>query len=163
MSGGSVITSVVSFSGLGVAALVGGWWCFRASRRAADEEAAFLTRAVRVQARVVGVEMVDHGTPNDSSWLWHPVVDFCTPDNRVVRAMTANGTAPAPVRPGDVLDVAFDPARPDGQVLALTDWGRAKGLGTFYVVFGTFAVMAGVVCLAIAAMAAVVGVVLLGA
>lgn len=135
MSGGSVITSVVSFSGLGVAALVGGWWCFRASRRAADEEAAFLTRAVRVQARVVGVEMVDHGTPNDSSWLWHPVVDFSTSDNRVVRAMTSNGTAPAPIRPGDVLDVAF----------------------------GTFAMMAGMVCLAIAAVAAVVGVILLGA
>jgi hypothetical protein len=92
---------------------------------------AFLFRGVwrlREQHRWVSARGVvrEHATINPTGdpgdWLLAPVVEFRTDDGRSVRARDPVGTNPPRFRPGDEVQVRYDPADPSRIVVGGSLW-----------------------------------------
>ncbi|WP_162529641.1 DUF3592 domain-containing protein [Nocardioides caldifontis] len=76
------------------------------------------SRTFRAGSALADAEVVDvayrrpRTTANPRSGLFHPVVRFRTASGQVVEAPTVVGATPAPAKPGDRVQVRYDPSRP---------------------------------------------------
>lgn len=80
----------------------------RQRRRAAGLTAT----AVTTRAEVIDVRPHDPNLFFSGNRVWRPVVRFALPDGRVVEAETTVGSNPVPARPGDRVEVRYDPREP---------------------------------------------------
>jgi hypothetical protein len=87
----------VLFAGLGVAMQRG--------------ESRFGARAARAAATVTDVRSRSGGSTSGGV-IWVPVVRFTTADGRTVEAETSSGTNRKRHRPGQAIEVLYDPAKP---------------------------------------------------
>jgi uncharacterized protein DUF3592 len=92
---------------VGLALLAAGTRTRAAARR-------FDARAVRVPGVVVELRLArGYRGPGDvSSGFWVPVLEFTTADGRPIRTAAMYGSVPAPARPGDRVQVVYDPDQP---------------------------------------------------
>jgi hypothetical protein len=105
---GWVLAAVAAlFAAVGLALLIAGARTRAATRR-------FDARAVRVPGVVVELRLARgyRGPGERSSGFWVPVLEFTTADGRPVRTAAMYGSVPAPARPGDRVQVAYDPDQP---------------------------------------------------
>lgn len=107
-------------------------------------------RALRRDGEVVEAEVVDveflrpRTTAEPTSGRFHPVVRFRTRAGVTVQATTVVGATPAPARPGDRVQVRYDPARPERVELA-QGLASTSTLGCMFLALGgAVAAIAGV-------------------
>ena len=97
----------------GLVAVAAGLFFGRRGLRQRSEAADFTATAATATAEVTDlrVRYQRYNREHDDG-VWVPVVRFTLPDGRVVEGETMTGSMPAPARPGDRVEVRYDPGDP---------------------------------------------------
>lgn len=132
----------------GLVAVAAGLLFGMRGRRQRAEAAAFAATAQSATAEVTDLRLRHqryHRQHNDGFWL--PVVRFTLPDGRVVEAETMTGSAPAPARVGERVEVRYDPDDPRRVNLA-RGFAQPGNLGCLTIALGVSLVGVGLLVVA---------------
>lgn len=99
----------------------------------------FKANAARAAGTVTDLRSRSTGDHDTGGVIWVPVVKFTTADGRTVEAETSGGSNVKRYKPGQPIEVLYDPANPaDARV---PDWGTNIIQGVFIAMGGVFVVI----------------------